>query len=342
MRIAIICYAAKQYGVFNYVTCLASELRKLGIHVEVFRARFPMEKIGPFVNMIKSSLMSPYLKNFDIVHSNEAAGALIMHDNLIETCHHVIDSKSGSYLLFNGLQHFAYRRAKLIIVPSYFTRKRLLEYGYHPSHIRVIHLGVDTNLFKPDSSLRKKIRSSLNLEDKFVIINVGQLIERKNQAHLIEAISTLDEECRKKIAIILVGSGPEKNRIQVLARKNGINLLNFEYVSKRLLAGLYNAADVYVHVSTLEGFGLTILEAMACGLPVICYRTADFERVVNGAGFIIDQGNLMTLKEKVEYLLHYDKMRRKLATLARERSKLFDWRTTALRHVEVYKEVLNL
>ncbi|MCK4434068.1 glycosyltransferase family 4 protein [Candidatus Bathyarchaeota archaeon] len=328
-------YGLEKWGIAKYGWYLVNELRKLGVCVDVFTAKFHFKTLGPPMFYLKNAFLR--LKDYDIVHSNEGAGVFLPHPCMIETYHH--DYKQTydvDSLIFHGLETLQRHKVQHIIVPSFMTKNRLLHYGFRQDKISVIYHGVDHNVFKKNESLRIFLRKKYGISNCFVVLNVGQLIKRKRQNDIVKALQGMPNT-----AFILVGSGKEEKNIKKLAQNVGVKLIHFKYVPESFLVDLYNTADVYIHTSLLEGFGLTVLEAISCGLPVIAYETADFSKIVGNAGFTLRQGDISKLKETIELLRRDEGMRKRLENKALKQSRKFTWKESALKHVEVYKEVLE-
>ena len=337
MKVAFLSYwyGLEEGGIGKYGWYLINELRKLGVHIDLFTTKLHSKGLGPPLFYTKNIFLK--LKNYDLAHSNEGAGVFLHHPCMIETYHH--DYKQTydvNSLVFHGLETLQCHKVRHIVVPSLETKNTLLHYGFTEDRISVIHHGVDRNVFRKNENSRNFLRQKYDISSFFVVVNVGQLIKRKRQIDIVKALEGIPD-----VAFILVGNGNEESNIKKTARKKGVKLLHFKNVPQSLLVDLYNAADVYIHTSILEGFGLTIVEAMACGLPVVAYETADFSNMVGDAGFILRQGNISELKETIELLWHDEKMREHLKVEALKQSRKFTWKESALEHFEVYKEVLG-
>jgi glycosyltransferase involved in cell wall biosynthesis len=307
----------------------------LGVQVDVFTTNFHFKGLGPPVFYLKNAFLK--LKNYDLVHSNEGSGLLIHHQFMVETYHH--DYKQTydiNSLVFHRLETFQCHKVQRIIVPSSETKNTLLRYGFRSNKISVIPHGVDSNVFRTNKGSRNFLRSKYGILNCFVVINVGQLIKRKRQVEIIKALQGI-----QNTALILVGQGEEEKHIKIAAKKTRVKLIHFEYVPESFLVDLYNAADVYVHNSICEGFGLTVLEAMACGLPIIALETADLTRVLGNAGFILKQSDKSRLKEAIISLMRDEKMRKHFKDEALKQSAKFTWEQSVLKHAEVYNEVLE-
>jgi len=323
------------YGIGKYGWHLTHELRRLGFEVDVFTANLHVKKIGPLLHSFGNLLRK--LQHYDVVHSNEGAGLFVLHPVMIETYHHDYAQVSEfGYRFFHALERIECHKVQHMIVPSLASQNSLLRYGFPPNKISVIYHGVDHNVFKKNGTSRIFLRRKYGISNCFIVINVGQLIKRKGQIDIIKALQGISN-----MAFILVGSGKEEKNIKKLARKTGVRLIHFKYVPESFLVDLYNAADVYVHTSILEGFGLTVLEAMACGLPIIAYDTADFEHVVGGGGYLLKKGDLIGVRSAIKFLQENERERKKLSRKAEKRSNIFSWEKSARAHCAIYKKILN-
>lgn len=337
MKVAFLSYGfgKEGLGIGKYGWYLVDELRKIGVDVGVFTTNLRIKTFGAPIFYFDNIFLK--LKKYDLVHSNEGAGVFLHHPCMVETYHHdykqVYDINS---LIFNKLEAMQCHKVRRIIVPSFLTKKRLIHYGYEESKISVIHHGVDSDVFRRNYYSRASLRKRLGVSDCFVVISVGQLIKRKRQGDIIRALQGIPNT-----VFILVGRGPEEINLKKLASKLGINLIHFGFVPDTFLVDLYNSADVYVHTALIEGFGLSILEAMSCGLPIVAYETADFSEIVGNAGFILKQGSIQQLRAAVSLLSYDEKIRESLGNEALQLSRKFTWQESALKHAQIYKEMLE-
>jgi len=336
LKLAILTYSPFKFGIYYYAYNLSKELNNMNVDVKVFRTSCPIKNFGIPLTSIKYGLMNNLLKKFDIIQSNEGLGIGVNHNNLIETYHHDFRSHDElKYYLYSFLEDIMCKKAKRIIVPSYGTLNRLLSYGHSREKIEVIPHGVDHKFFKYSNDLRKKTRSKYNISN-FTIITVGQLTKRKCHIDLINALSMLN----KRVTLILIGYGPQEKNILSLARKYGMKILFFRHVPRHELVCLYNSSDIYVHTSILEGFCLTVLEALSCGLPVIAYETADFTELIGKAGFVLKSRDIVGLKNKIELLERNKKFMQRLSEEAIIQSRKFSWKESAKKHLKLYNELI--
>jgi len=326
-------YYSGGLGTISHVIPLTRELKKQKIFVDVFSFRFHPPIIGKVLHTISCGFKK--LADYDVIHSQEGAGVFIRHKK-VEFVAHVppVPQEVLSNLFFRTVIKSSIKTSDHVITPSYYTKHCLEKGGFSAEKpITVIHHGIDRDIFKRDASLRIAIREKYKLNG-FVALTVGRMTRRKNQDDILYALSQLSG-----ITLLLVGDGPERKNLSSLARKLSVKTLHFYNVPKKLLVGLYNAADVYLHTALLEGFGFPILEALSCGTPVIAYRTADFDYVIGDGGYLITQGNIKELRDKILYLKENEYERKKLSRNALAQSQRFSWSEVARKYIRIYKEV---
>lgn len=205
--------------------------------------------------------------------------------------------------------------ADQILVLSSFQRGTFVEEGVDEDRLTVIPLGVDSDLFRP---------GTLPAASPFRIIFVGQLTQRKGLSYLLEAFQQLripDAE------LLLVGrpAGPP----DVWAF--GPRVIHLPHVPRWQLPALYQSAHVFVLPSLVEGFGLTALEAMACGLPVILSSNTFGNDVVTEGreGFVVPIRESQPIVEAIRQVWENPAARRSMGECARHRAEQFSWRRYA-------------
>lgn len=176
------------------------------------------------------------------------------------------------------------------------------------------------------------------------ILFVGGLSKVKGIDTLLNAVPII----RKKIlnlCLYIAGSGPEENKLKELVKELNIeeNVNFLGYVSEIEKYSYYKSADVCVFPSIYEPFGIVLLEAMACGKPVVASNVGGIPFVVEEGktGLLFESGNIEDLADKIMTILENEKLREKMGEAGRERAKEFTWDKIAERTVEVYKEILK-
>jgi glycosyltransferase involved in cell wall biosynthesis len=112
------------------------------------------------------------------------------------------------------------------------------------------------------------------------------------------------------------------------------------YVSQELLPKIYAAADLLVMPSNAEGFGLPVVEAMACGTPVVCSQAASLPEVAGDAAAYFDPQDADNLAEVIELLVHRSDLRESLRVKGLRRARQFTWQEFTRKHIELYYRVL--
>ena len=204
------------------------------------------------------------------------------------------------------IEPIAYKVADKIVVTSQHTREYVIEkYGLNPERVVVIPNYVDTDAFKPSKTTGK---------EKNRIIFVGRLDKEKNLVNLIDAVKTLDVE------LVLIGEGPYEEILKTKVESERIGNVSFLGVipNERLPLEL-NRSEIFVLVSIYEGNPKTLLEAMACGLPVIGTDVRGIKEVINHKknGYLCDT-SAESMKEAIMNVLESDELRGRMGRYARE------------------------
>jgi glycosyltransferase involved in cell wall biosynthesis len=225
----------------------------------------------------------------------------------------------------------ALRRSRGIIAVSNFTRNEILRrFPIDQGKVVVIHNG----FCAPPCGQRQG--------GSPYVLFVGTLEKRKDVATLVRAFGLLRRSRRIPHRLILVGQrGFGWGEIQAAIRSTScpqdIDCLG--HTKREEVERLFRGADLFVYPSTYEGFGLPILEAMACGTPVACSRAASLPEVAGDAAEYFEPASVDGLAEAMERVLgsaaRQDELRRK----GLERVKLFSWDECARRHLAVYREL---
>ena len=205
-----------------------------------------------------------------------------------------------------------------------------------------IYNGIDLEKFFHYESKATSIREKYGInEEDFVFINVGRLTEAKNHKGLIDVFTLLVEKY-KNMKLLIVGTGELENELQNYIRVKG----GEEFVS---LAGrhfnvvdFYNASDCFVLSSTWEGFGVVLVEAMACELPVVTTDAGGCAEVVDDPQFVVPVGDLNILYQKMEQIyLMKPQTRMVLGSVNREKSRRFDLHSICDQWVTVYTKFIK-
>lgn len=230
------------------------------------------------------------------------------------------------------------RRSDYIIVDSQATKRALLEtVNYEPERIRTIYLGVN---FSP--KVRNWSPSGNNLEPcKGHILFVSTLFPFKNAAKLIRAYAEIADKITYPVVIVGLDPGGQISVLKKLASSLGIAERVHFMGRVDSVEPWYDSAVVFVYPSEQEGFGLPILEAMACGTPVIASNRASIPEVVGDAGITVNPDNIDELAEAILKVISNQDLREELIKKGYQRVKEFSWEKTARQTLEVFEEVWN-
>lgn len=238
------------------------------------------------------------------------------------------------------------KRAARIVTVSDFSRDAILRaYDIAPENVRVI-----PNAASPEFRVigreraHKAIQASLRFDAPFVL-SVGDLQPRKNQIGLIAAFSKLLTDCpHLKHHLVLTGKETWFTpKVIEAARSCGFaSRIHFTgFVSDEELLQLYNACECFVFPSFYEGFGLPILEAMACGRAVACSNTSSMPEVADGAGLLFDPHQTAEITRALRDILLDSELRGRLERLGLQRAAGFSWKKSARATLDVYREVVQ-
>jgi glycosyltransferase involved in cell wall biosynthesis len=221
--------------------------------------------------------------------------------------------------------------AKIVIVPSEATKKDLVKvYGVDPGKIVAIPEAQEA-LFRP-----------LHIPRKDFLLFVGTLSPRKNLERLLTAYSRLPISLRARFPLYIAGA-PGWNlksfeeTVLRLKLGNSLNLLGF--VPDPELLRLYNEATAMVWPPLHEGFGIPILEAFACGCPVVTSKASSMPEAAGDAALYIDPKSISSILSGLTRILESESLRKSLAEKGLKQARKFSWKRTAEKTLEVLHDV---
>ena len=190
-------------------------------------------------------------------------------------------------------------------------------------NIKVICNGVDTEQFYP---FQKK-----STGDKLKMISTGRLIERKGYRYLIEALKG-----NNYVELTLIGEGNLSKELKSLALSNKVDVKFPGYIAHEQLPKYLNEADVFVLPSLNEGMANSLLEAMACGLPVIVTDTGGSKELVQGNGVVVAKGSAEELRKAIDKYIDSNNLIEKHGNKSREIASKNSWSEVARQYAEIY------
>lgn len=246
-------------------------------------------------------------------------------------------------LFFRSIVRLSADRAGAIIAVSDSSRRDILRIlKLDAQRVFAIPLGVSEEFRHVDNAPEIGcVRSKFNVPERIVLC-VGTLEPRKNLPALIGAFKDLVDRDLNYSLVIVGRKGWQYAEIFQTLEYSGIRdrVIFLDYVPQTDLPFLYNAADLFVYPSLYEGFGLPVLEAMACGVPVITSNTSSMPEIAGDAGLLVDPHNTDEWADAMHRVLTDRALHAKLAQRGLERSKLFSWERTARETLAVYEHVV--
>lgn len=246
------------------------------------------------------------------------------------------------------MQRFSLKKASAIITDSKSSKNDVIKYvGVKDNKITVVPLAASEN-FKPlnDTLILRSIRVKYELPDRFLLY-VGDVTPNKNLPRLVDAVKEI------KVPLVMVGKSlvsedydrnnpwnKDLNRINELA-KGDKNILRLGFVPTEDLVGIYNLATVFTIPSLYEGFGLPVLEAMACGCPVITSKEGSLKEVAQDAAYYVDAYDFENIAQGIKEVFENENLQQELKIKGLENAKRFSWKKTAEETLEVYKRVIE-
>ncbi|MGH2691286.1 MAG: glycosyltransferase family 4 protein [Actinomycetota bacterium] len=235
----------------------------------------------------------------------------------------------------------ALKQAAEVIVPSEATRRDLLElYPVEAERVTVIHHGVDRERIKPASEEEvEKVRGRHGVEGRYLLF-LGGLEPRKNLPRLVRAYARSGVDAALVIAGAAVSWNPEgRDELEVALAdvpddvRRRVILTG--YLGTRQKAALLTGAEALVFPTLYEGFGFPLLEAMACGTPVLTSNVSSLPEVAGGAALLVDPLDEEAIAQGIGRLISDAPFRQRLIEAGNRRVELFSWDESARKHAEV-------
>ncbi len=348
-------------GIGRYIRELASALCETGPS-ELLTLLLPPEATsiprGPRIRRsaagiygVREQIELPFLtRPFDLLHVPHFNIPLAYSGKMIVTVHDLLylhDAKSSRFglgrfyaeLFFRAIR----RKAALVIAVSYYTKTDLCRRfpKLQSDRVVVVHEAASPR-FQPihDKERLDAARARHLLHRPFVLF-VGSLKRHKNVALLIEAMARLKQKKEFPHELVLVGK-PDTRYTEpqrLIARHSFVRHLGC--LPDEELVNLYNLAELFVLPSLHEGFGLPVLEAMACGTPVAAADGTSLPEILGDAGALFDPARVDALEDVLYNVLTNRERREEMSKKGIDRAAQFSWQKTASRTWDLYRRALG-
>lgn len=289
-------------------------------------------------------------KDVNLFHGTNFAIPILKEGPFVVTIHDMIYARvpNGYENIYKNYHRFLLPRAAMnaakIITVSENGRRDIIELlKVPPEKVVTIHNGVDEDFrVLDDGEYLNIVRQTLKLPHRYILY-VGAIERRKNLGVLVQAAAEILKEGIVD-GLVLAGEegyGAKLTWEKIEETKIQEKVLHIGYVPQEMMCGLYNLAEVFVMVSPYEGFGIPVLEAMACGTPVITSNCSSLPEVAGDAALLVSPSEKEELTAALRRILTDKNLRAELRAKGLKRVKQFSWRKSAEKHLEVYREVLS-
>jgi glycosyltransferase involved in cell wall biosynthesis len=251
--------------------------------------------------------------------------------------------KRMNYWYLNLAMPLFVHRASAVITVSQATKNDLMRYyGTPDSKITVVHEAAAPHFHVVSDGEVARVRSKYNLPERFLLA-VGTIEPRKNLSRLAESLSRLRQE-DQGLQLVVVGAkgwlyDDFFNRIKELNLQDAVHFPG--YVPDDDLPAVFRAATLYIMASMYEGAGLPVLEAMACGVPVVSSRESSMPELGADVPRYFNPYDVNHMTNVIGSVLSDDRLRAEMAAAGPERAARFSWDRAARETLAVYRSVMQ-
>jgi len=240
---------------------------------------------------------------------------------------------------------FALKKSKIILTVSNFTKKEIIDiYGEKVSNVEVIYNGYNTKIYKKIND-KEKIKEVL---DKYgisapYIFYVGRIEKKKNIPELVEAFAMMrEQETDIKHKLLLVGNASFGfDEVMQIAEDYRLenDLIIPGWVEEADMPYIFNGADAFVFPSKYEGFGIPLLQSMACEIPIAASWAASIPEITKKAALLFNPNSVEDIRDALIRIIKDEKLRTELKELGVERVKNFSWKKTVAGILEIFEKM---
>lgn len=321
-------------GIYDYALGTEETIRKYDDEVVVIPYDAPIyslkeQLLFPNKDVKRAGISLIHFPHYNVPASYSGRFLATIHD----MTHIILPEMFGNRMLGNRLKscyaHFlmkhAVRNAMHIFTVSQNSKKDICEtFGICQDRVTITYNAASREFVSKDRAETEYLYARFSIpRNKKILLYVGNLKAHKNLSRLLEAFSKINDD--KRMVLLLVGkafSGHElKGREEELKIEGEV--IHTGVVQKEELVDLYNLADVFVFPSLYEGFGIPLLEAMACGTPVVCSNSSSIPEVAGDAAMMFDPYDAEEMGKAIKDMLDMDAA--EYIARGRERAGRFAW-----------------
>lgn len=316
-----------------------------------FKASFPVwEQI----------LLPKYAKKYgcDILHCTSNTAPVFCKVPIVITLHDIIYLESNSLFAkgYSPYQRFGnfYRRivvklnlqrVEKIVTVSNFEKRRLVDFlNLSEESVEVVYNGVGDHFFEiHEKEELGRIARKYNLPDKYLLF-LGNTDPKKNTGNTILAYARYAEKSKNNLQLVVADLNEEviKDTLKVEGLSTVIDKIHDTgYIDNKDLPAVLKQSEIFLYPSKRESFGIPILEAMACGTPVITSDVASMPEVAAGAAHLVNPLEIDSIKKAIEDITHQNSKKEQFVLLGKKRASEFRWSNSAKQMLQIYRTILS-
>ena len=352
----------RETGNETYIVNLIRGLQNMGVSDEIVLATAHVdalsEKVGRQYRMIPVSV-SPWRRlgvdlpsivrreKVDVLHVTYA-GPLQTACAVVVTIHDVAYKMHPEWfsirdrvVLGSGIAWTIRRAGKVITVSEHARREMEAVFPFAGPKIEVTLGAADPRFTKlEENRLNEELLAQKDIRCPFILA-VGNLQPRKNLSHLINAFAKIKKHTGISHQLVIAGKALwRESEVYRAVREHGLenHVVFTGYVPDEDLVQLYNQADVFVYPSLYEGFGLPVIEAMACGTPVVTSDSSSIPEVAGDAAMLVNPEDVESIAQGLETVVTNTSLKEALGRKGVEQARKFTWEKTAEQTLRIYRE----
>lgn len=310
-----------------------------------------IEESGVEIHDMKISSRSPLailkirklIKQFDLVHSHlfpahyySIIANIGLNKPLVFT-EHSTNNKRRNYKFLKPVERWIYKRLDYVICISNGVKSSLTSWlKVESNKFIIIENGLEVSFFQ---NAEYKSRKEIFGENGQPLIMISRFTDSKDHETVVRAMRLVED---KDVFCVFVGEGEKKSEIEELVIKEGLSDKIKFLGHRNNIPEIIKASTIGIQSSNWEGFGLSVVEMMAGGLPIIASDVDGLKEIVGENGLLFKSGDEKDLANKINLLLRDKNLRNNLSAKGEERATHFSIENTAQKHQQVYRNLYNL
>lgn len=231
-----------------------------------------------------------------------------------------------------------------IITISNYSKKQIEKYNQNAKgKIDVVNPAIDHDIFYKKSEYEiHKVLKKYGIKNKYILF-IGNIEPRKNIIGILNSYNFLKDRIKSEYSLVLAGGGGWQND-EIKIKLNDMTNLNIVcpgYIDERDIPALYSGASLFIFPSYYEGWGMPVLEAMACGVPVITSDNSSLPEVAGNAAIMVDADETKKITSSIELVLSNNKIKKEMIIKGYSQAKKFSWEKSAKIFNNIIDEELN-